>query len=111
MTRAGNLDRVISWQRRLDDDEPDELGTMGTHIGAQAALRAQLVEQQQQEEKSHESGSIFVTALTFRLRYQPGMKPGDLVHYNGCRYQIAAIKELGRAAWLEITVKNASNAR
>lgn len=109
MTKAGDLDRVITWQRRLDD-LPDELGTMETHTGAQATLRAHLVEQQQ-EQTSHESGNILKTVLTFRIRFVPGMKPGDLVQYSGGRYQIAAIKELGRAAWLEITTKSDGHAR
>lgn len=107
--KAADLDRVISWQRRLDG-EPDELGTTRTFTGAQAGLRAQLVEQQQ-DDTSHESGSVLTTVLTFRLRYVPGMRTGDSVHYNGGKFQIATVKELGRMAWLEITVKSDGNAR
>ncbi len=44
-------------------------------------------------------------SLTFRTRYVTGVLPTDIVIDNGTRYDIVAIREIGRRAGLQIDAR------
>lgn len=100
--KAADLDRLIIWQRPFIS-APNEYGVPTQANGSpQVIIRAQLVERQQ-EEAPHETGGFAKSMLTFRLRYVPGIKPGDWLSFETGSYEVASVKELGRRAWLELT--------
>lgn len=102
MIRAAALDQVIALKPR-QDSVPNEYGVALELTGVpQLVMRAQLLERKA-EEQLHDSGRITKTVLSFRLRYVPGVKPGDQLQYDGVTYDILTVTELGRRKGLEIT--------
>ena len=97
--RAGQLDRTVTIEGA--SDAIDANGTPIQTWTTLASVRAQLLEMSSTD-YMRAQGASFEKVVIFRIRWLPGVTLENRVLYNGDRYLIKDIKELGRKVGLEL---------
>ena len=101
--RAGNLDRVIQIQNATT--EVNVFGTKTQTWGAALTMRAQqLVNATTNSEGARE---VSDDKITFRMRWVDGVTLESSVTYEGQRFKIQSIKEIGRRIGLDLICERA----
>lgn len=100
MIRSGKLDRTITFQRKAETE--NTAGTVTSAWADFATARAELLRTAFADQATG-AGEGQGEALSFRLRYVPGVTTGDRIIYDGQPYSIKSIQEFGRRRILEIT--------
>lgn len=103
--RAGLLTYTITILRDRNESEVlDDYGSIIARPVTQTLMRAQLIEDAL-DETLHTSGAVNRTLKTFKTRFLDDLRPGDGLLFEGSRYEITHIKQLGRRSAIEITAK------
>lgn len=99
MIRSGKLDRQITIERQTETvAESGAVSEMWTPV---ATVRAELV-QRSADEYLTGYGEAETSNAVFRIRYLAGVTTADRVTYDGTRYDVDEIVELGRKRALEL---------
>jgi head-tail adaptor len=98
--RAGNLDRIITIERRTTG--LDLYGTVIDTWALVATMRAQKLENAT-DDREGQRGDTTDTVITFRMRWLDGVTLEHRVTYEGQLFKITRIKEIGRRVGLDIT--------
>lgn len=97
--RAGDLDRVISIERKMS--ETTAAGDVIDHWDEILTLRAKVTHEAGRE--FFQSGQTFSEArVLFLVRYHPNVRVTDRVVFEGQRYDVNNIREVGRRVGLEL---------
>lgn len=97
--RSGKLDRTITFQRKAETVSP--AGTVTDTWTDFATVRAELLRAVHADQKTG-SGEGQGEAISFRLRFVPGLLTTDRVLFDGRAYEVAKLNEFGRRRFLEI---------
>ncbi|QNQ63104.1 phage head closure protein [Brucella sp. 6810] len=97
--RAGKFDRIIAIERETETVTPS--GGVIKEWQAIAIVRAEIVQQSATEFLTG-YGEAEDGTIVFRVRYRSGITTADRVAYNGARYNLKEIKEIGRRRGLEL---------
>ena len=98
--RAGNLDRIVTIERRTTG--LDLYGTVMDTWALVANMRAQKLENAT-DDREGARGDTTDTVITFRMRWLDGVTLENRVTYQGQPFKITRIKEIGRHVGLDIT--------
>ncbi|WP_102960215.1 phage head closure protein [Mangrovicella endophytica] len=98
--RAGKLDRLITIDA-YGPGVPDGGGGSIPSWTPIATLRAQIITLST-EEFLRSYGESSETAIVFRTRFVEGIQTSSRVTYDGRRFNIKEVKELGRRQGLEL---------
>jgi SPP1 family predicted phage head-tail adaptor len=97
--RAGSLDRVLEIQRPTTT--LDLYGTPTQGWAKVATMRAAML-QYSTDDREGQRGSATDATVTFRTRWLDGVTLENSVLYDGERFKITGIKEIGRRVGLDI---------
>jgi SPP1 family predicted phage head-tail adaptor len=99
MINIGRMDRRIAIERQTEAVKPS-----GDVVKAWTPLAVVWAEvlQQSVSEFFTGYGEAETGTVIFRVRYRPGITTADRVTFNGQRYDLKEIKELGRFEALEL---------
>jgi len=101
--RAGKLDRQIEIET-LGPVTPNEYGVSDPADAAfwiNHSVRAEIVQSSTQEYlRGYGEGGN--TGIIFRIRFMPGVSPDRAVVYEGRRFNIREVTEIGRRKGLEL---------
>ncbi|WP_426615715.1 phage head closure protein [Bradyrhizobium sp. McL0616] len=96
--RAGNLDRLIEFQRRTTG--LDLYGTPVETWTTYATMRAQLLKNAT-DDREGERGHTTDATRTFRIYYFASLSLNDRLLYEGQQYEITQISEIGRRVGMD----------
>lgn len=99
MIEAGKLDKLITIERNTEIVRPS--GAVLRQWTAVASVRAQIVEQSTDEFLAG-YGEAEKGSVVFRVRYLAGITTADQIAYNGERYDLQKVVEIGRRRGLEL---------
>ena len=97
--RAGKLDRFITLERKTETVAPT--GNATSVWSPLQTVRAEVVANNLVAVQG-EYGAGKSHALTFRIRYIPGLQTGDRLIFNETAFEIVEIIEIGRRRGLEL---------
>ena len=98
--RAGNLDRVITIQRRTTGI--DLYGTPIETWTDYATIRGQLLKNAT-DDREGQRGHTTDILLNFRIRFVASLSLNDRLLYQGQQYQVTQISEIGRRVGMDLT--------
>jgi SPP1 family predicted phage head-tail adaptor len=107
--RAGNL--VYSLVIERDRNESEVLDAYGSIVAKpviETRMRAQLMEDAL-DEAAHASGAVQKRVLKFKIRFLDDLRSGDTLLFEGTRYEILTIRQLGRRSAIELTARESKS--